>query len=120
MAIYTAATYIVSCTRSIIEQAELNAAEYDRMTALLNESIQLTKEYHRQLMEFMTQYEYQQRTQLNGLLEAFAYQADDETHYERALYAILAYSNQTGMVLQHADFEDFKTAMKSDCEFVLK
>ena len=120
MAVYTAAAYVVSCTRAIVEQAELNAAEYDRMTALLKESTRLEQEYHRQLMDFMKQYEQQQRTRLNSLLDAFAYLADDDTNYERAVYAILNYADQTGLALQHRDFDAFRAAMCSEEEFVLR
>ena len=120
MAVYTAAAYVGSCTRAIVEQAELNAAEYDRMTALLKESTRLEQEYHRQLMDFMKQYEQQQRTRLNSLLDAFAYLADDDTNYERAVYAILNYADQTGLALQHRDFDAFRAAMCSEEEFVLR
>ena len=115
-----AAAYVVSCTRAIVEQAELNAAEYDRMTALLKESTRLEQEYHHQLMDFMKQYEQQQRTRLNSLLDAFAYLADDDTNYERAVYAILKYADQTGLALQHRDFDAFRAAMCSEEEFVLR
>ena len=111
---------MVSCIRAIVEQAELNAAEYDRMTALLKESTRLEQEYHRQLMDFMKQYEQQQRTRLNSLLDAFAYLADDDTNYERAVYAILNYADQTGLALQHRDFDAFRAAMCSEEEFVLR
>ena len=120
MAIYTAATYMVSCTRSILEQAKLNAEEADRMTAILKETTRLTREYHRQLNDFMQRYEARQKAQLNGLLNAFDVLANGDTQYERAVYAILTYSNQTGLALQHADFGTFKAAMCSDEEFVLK
>ena len=120
MAVYTAAAYVVSCTRAIVEQAELNAAEYDRMTALLKESTRLEQEYHCQLMDFMKQYEQQQRTRLNSLLDDFAYLADDDTNYERAVYAILKYADQTGLALQHRDFDAFRAAMCSEEEFVLR
>lgn len=120
MAVYTAAAYVVSCTRAIIRQAELNAAEYDRMAALLKESLRLEQEYHRQLNRFMEQYERQQKAKLNGLLDAFDHFADDDTSYERALYAILAYADQTGLALQHSDFGEFCTAMRSGETFVLK
>ena len=120
MAVYTAAAYVVSCTRAIVEQAALNAAEYDRMTALLKESTRLEQEYHRQLMDFMKQYEQQQRTRLSSLLDAFAYLADDDTNYERAVYAILNYADQTGLALQHRDFDAFRAAMCSEEEFVLR
>ena len=120
MAVYTAAAYVVSCTRAIVEQAELNAAEYDRITALLKESLRLEQEYHRRLLDFMDQYEQQQKIQLNGLLDAFAHLADDDTNYERAVYAILKYADQTGLALQHKDFSTFRTAMRSEEEFVLR
>ena len=108
------------CHAAFVEQAELNAAEYDRMTALLKESTRLEQEYHRQLMDFMKQYEQQQRTRLNSLLDAFAYLADDDTNYERAVYAILNYADQTGLALQHGDFDAFRAAMCSEEEFVLR
>ena len=120
MAVYTAAAYVVSCTRAIIQQAELNAAEYDRMTALLKESLRLEQEYHRQLNQFMEQYERQQKAKLDGLLDAFNHFADEDTSYERALYAILAYADQTGLALQHSDFSEFCAAMRSGETFVLK
>ena len=40
-------------------------------------------------------------------------------NYEHALYAIVNFANQTGMALQHADFNEFKAAMNSDEVFVL-
>ena len=57
---------------------------------------------------------------LSGLLDAFAYLADDDTNYERAVYAILKYADQTGLALQHKDFSTFRTAMRSEEEFVLR
>lgn len=120
MAVYTAAAYVVSCTRAIIQQAELNAAEYDRMTALLKESLRLEQEYHRQLNQFMEQYERRQKAKLDSLLDAFDHFADEDTSYERALYAILAYADQTGLALQHSDFGEFCAAMRSEDTFVLK
>lgn len=72
------------------------------------------------LADFMKQYEQQQRTRLNSLLDAFAYLADDDTNYERAVYAILKYADQTGLALQHRDFDAFRAAMCSEEEFVLR
>lgn len=80
----------------------------------------LEQDYHRQLAQFMEQYQQQQRMRLSGLLDAFAHFADDDTSYERAVYAILAYADQTGMVLQHASFDEFTSAMQTDSAFVLK
>ena len=80
----------------------------------------MEQEYHRQLMDFMKQYEQQQRTRLNSLLDAFAYLADDDTNYARAVYAILKYADQTGLALQHRDFDAFRAAMCSEEEFVLR
>lgn len=72
------------------------------------------------LFIIMKQYEQQQRTRLNSLLDAFAYLADDDTNYERAVYAILNYADQTGLALQHRDFDAFRAAMCSEEEFVLR
>ena len=56
----------------------------------------------------------------NSLLDAFEYLADDDTTYERAVYAILKYADQTGLALQHRDFDAFRAAMCSEEEFVLR
>ena len=120
MAIYTVSSYVVSCVRSIIEEAKLNAKEYDRMTALLEENTRLMKEYHEQLNEFMKNYESSQRQMLQGFLNSFDYCTQTGDNYERAIYSIVNFANQTGIALQYANFNEFESAMKSDMDFVLK
>lgn len=120
MIVYTVSSAIVSCARSIIEEANLRTAEYNRMTELLNESARLAQEYHVKLNSFMQQYETQQRQALQGLLASFEYNAQTGENYELAIYAIINFANQTGIALQHTDFNDFSEAMMSDQDFVLR
>lgn len=41
-------------------------------------------------------------------------------HIRVGLYAILKYADQTGLALQHRDFDAFRAAMCSEEEFVLR
>lgn len=120
MAIYTAASYVTTCTREIIENANLKRDEYDRMRALLEQSTMLMHQYHLELNEHMRIYESKERTQMVQLLDAFEYNLENGLNYDAAIYAIVNYANQTGIALQHAKFDDFKTAMKSSDSFILK
>lgn len=120
MAIYTAASYVVTCTRSIINEAKLNAAEYEKMTLLLKESTELMKQYHEQLNSYMKHYKENQRNILQGFLDSFGYYSETGQDYERAIYSIVNFANQTGIALQYADFNEFSSAMRAKREFVLK
>lgn len=51
--VYTTASYVVTCTREIIKNANLNAAEYDRMTAILLESAREMDEYHEEFKSML-------------------------------------------------------------------
>lgn len=120
MAIYTAASYIVTSTREIIKNAKLNAAEYDRLRALLDQSTELIHQYRMQMNEAMSQYERRQRKNMTSLLNTFDYNISTGENYDKAIYAIVNFANQTGIALQHANFDDFDRAMISNDEFVMR
>lgn len=120
MAIYTISSYIVSCVRAIMNEAKLNVAEYNRMTALLKESTNLVKEYHEKLNEFMRHYEQNQRQIFQVFLNSFEDNLESGFQYEQAIYSIINFANLMGMELQYVDFDDFTSAMLSDDDFVLR
>lgn len=57
---------------------------------------------------------------MGRLLEEFDAQICTSNDIDGAVYAIVEYANQTGMALQHTDFNDFMGAMQSEDAFVLK
>lgn len=119
IAVYTVASYVVSTTREIIKNAELNAEEYARLEAIYLDSARELQERHQQLLENISAYRENQQRIMTGFLNSFDYNMETGENYEHALYAIVNFANQTGMALQHADFNEFKAAMNSDEVFVL-
>lgn len=120
MAIYSVASYVVTCTREIIKNAELNAKEYRRLAALNDEAANLIVEFRKQMEEQMSQYAASNRAILYSFLSEFQYNLDTGENYDRAIYAMVNFANQTSLVLQHADFSEFIKAMISNKEFTLK
>lgn len=120
MVVYTAASYVLTCTREIIKNAELNAEEYDRMAAILKESAKAVNEYHEEFKQHVAKCEEAQRKMLEGFIETFDYNLETGENYDQAVYSIVNFANQAGIVLQHADFKEFKRAMNSQDTFKLK
>ncbi len=120
IAIYSIANYVVANTRAIIKNAKLNALEYDRLSKLNDEATKIVSDFRKQLTQQMETYEKNQKMALNSFLATFDKGIVSESNCDSAIYAIINFANQTGVVLQHADFEDFSKAMVSDDVFVLK
>lgn len=119
MAAYTTASYVISCTREIIKNAELNAEEYNRMAALLQESTRTVNKTHEELKKYVALCESQQRAMLDGFIDSFEYDIATGENYDRAVHAIVSFANQAGIALQHVSFDEFKTAMRSQDTFIL-
>lgn len=119
MAIYSVANYVVASTREIIKNAKLNAAEYDCLTQLNNEATELVKDFHKKLINQMTDYEQNQKQQRKSLLTAFDEAVLTSNNFDTAIYAIIDFAGQTGIALQHTNFNDFSDAMISSESFVL-
>jgi len=120
MAVYTTASYVITCTREIIRNAKLNTEEYERLTAILEESTRATKEAHAEFAKHVAQCEERQRSMLNQFIESFEYNIDTGENYDEALIAIVNFANQAGFALQNVDFDDFAQAMTSHKTFRLK
>ena len=119
MVIYTAANYVITCTREIIRNANLNAEAYDRMTAILQESIRQAEAYRLDLEKLIAQCELNQRQMFERFLDSFEYNLETGENYDHAIYSIVRFANEAGMVLQHVKFDEFKGAMQSKDPFVL-
>ena len=120
MAVYTTASYIITCTREIIRNAKLNTEEYERLTAILEESIRATKEAHAEFAKHVAQCEERQRSMLNQFIESFEYNIDTGENYDESLIAIVNFANRAGFALQNVNFDDFAQAMTSHKTFRLK
>jgi len=119
IAIYSVANYMVASAREIIKNAKLNAAEYDRIAKLNNEMTELVKEYHAQLISQMEQYEQTQKHQMQTFLRSFDENIVSSDNCDYAIYAIIDFANETGIILQHTNFNDFSDAILSNDSFVL-
>lgn len=119
IAVYTTASYMVTCTREILKNAKLNAEEYDRMTALLLESTRQVEEYRREFELYLRSCEDNQAAICNRLLDSFTHNLETGENYDEAINAIVQFANETGIILQYIDFDDFDTAMREHRTLVL-
>jgi len=120
MAVYTTASYVITCTREILREAKLNTEEYERLTAILEESTRTANEYHDSFRAHVAMCEERQRLMLDEFIDNFNYNMETGENYDQALYSIVKFANQAGISLQHVKFDDFKQAMNSKTVFELK
>ena len=119
MAIYTTASYVVTCTREILKNAKLNAAEYERMAAILQESTRQMDEYHDEFKKYVAKCEEKQRRMFDKFIDSFEYNLETGENYDEAVFSIVKFADEAGIALQHVDFVDFQKAMRSKETFVL-
>lgn len=119
MVVYTTASYVFACTREIINNAKLNATEYERMASILIESRRAIDEYHEQFKLTIMECEERQREMLEGFIGTFDYNIKTGENYDEAIFAIVAFSDTAGIVLQHVGFQEFAEAMNSEEPFML-
>lgn len=120
MVVYTTASYVVTCTREIIKNANLNVEEYDRMKAILIESTREMNEYHEKFKTHVANCERRQREMFDRFINTFEYNLETGENYDQALLAICQFADEAGIALQHVGFDDFSNAMRSKSSFVLK
>ena len=120
MVVYTTASYIVTCTREIIKNANLNAEQYDRMAALLKESTRQMNEYHDAFKKHIALCEEKQRMMFDRFITTFEYNIETGENYDQALLSIVRFADEAGIALQHVSFKDFQDAMRSKDSFILK
>lgn len=120
MAVYTTASYVITCTREILREAKLNTEEYERLTAILEESTRAAKEYHDSFRAHVAMCEERQRILLDEFIDNFSYNLETGENYDQALYSIVKFADQAGISLQHVKFDDFKQAMNLKTVFKLK
>ena len=120
MAVYSVSSYMVACTREIIKNAKLNAEEFLRLTSLLEEETQIVYQQKTALEAQLSQYTDYRLRNMSEFLHRFDDVMQNGGNYDNAIFAIVSYANQTGIVLQHASKTDFDAAMISDNEFILK
>ena len=120
LVVYTTASYVFTATREIIKNAKLNAEEYNRMTALLEESTRQVEEYNQQLHDYLSKCETKQRSIMTEFLTSFNYYLETGENYDEAILAISRFAEQAGIALQHASFDEFSDAMKKKTVFRLE
>lgn len=119
MVVYTTASYVVTCTREIIKNANLNAEEYERMAAVLQESTKQMNEYHVEFEKYVAKCEEKQRKMFDRFIESFEYNLETGENYDQAVMSIVQFADEAGIALQNVDFNDFQNAMRSKEPFRL-
>lgn len=120
LAVYTTASYVFTAVREIVKNADLAEEEYERMTALLNESTSQMKEYSQQLESYLARCEMNQRLIMSEFLNSFHYNLETGENYDEAIYAISKFAEQVGITLKHLDFDEFGEAMRRKELFILE
>ncbi len=119
-AVYTTASYVFTATREIIKNANLEAEESDRLTAILLESKKQIDDYNVRLKAHIAQVESSQKRMMEDFLNSFNYNLETGDNYDEALNSIVRFANQAGISLQHVSFEDFSSAMRRKDVFSLE
>ncbi len=99
--------------------ANLNAEEAERAVAINNEMAKLIRDYREYIVSQINEYQANYRVSMSNLLESFDRGIASEDDLDSAVYAIIDYAEETGLALQHTDFDDFSDAMMSDKPFSL-
>ena len=119
MAVYTTASYVITCTREIITNAKLNTEEYERLTAILEESTREANEAHKEFEEHVANCVEAQRNMLNQFIDSFEYNIATGENYDQAIMSVVNFADHAGIALQNVEFNDFKNAMTSKKTFKL-
>ncbi len=118
MAIYSVAGIGITAAHSIIKNAKLNAEEYKRIAAILDENTMLMKEYHNKLNAYMQNIKQENRRMMSEFMISFNYDYETGENYEQAVCSLITFANRAGVSLKYAEFEEFENAMKTQDNFV--
>lgn len=113
MAVYTAASFIVTSTREIIRNANLRAEESSKLKAIYEESARIAREQHEEFKKYIELCESSQINMLNEFIDTFEYNFENSLNYDIAINSITKFAHQARIALQHVDFEDFSNVMKN-------
>ena len=120
MAIYSITSSMIMATKSIIEQAELNAQQYRRAKELLDEEYLMLHEYRTQLDKELKAFRKDRKETFATFLNSFDQAAFVTADYSAAINSIVVLSNSMKFSLQHKEFAEFKKAMLTNQKFILK
>lgn len=120
IAIYSISSYVLLTTKAIMEQAKLNAKEYDRLAALHDESTALVKQYRQKLNEEFGRYRADKKNIMDNFIVNFDNGLFNTHNYNDAIDSIVKLSNQMHYSIKNHEFNDFCEAMNNKEEFVLR
>lgn len=120
MAVYTTSNMVFTATREIIQRAELEAREMDRLAAVLKESAKEINRSNSELSKYIDSCSVQQQEMYNKFLASFNYNMETGENYDDAINSIVSFADKVGIELNHVSFEDFSSAMRSRKTFRLE
>ncbi|NCD10103.1 MAG: hypothetical protein EOL98_11890 [Negativicutes bacterium] len=120
IAIYSISSYVLLTTKAIMEQAKLNAQEYNRLAALHDEATAAVKQYRKKLNEEFEKYRADKKSIMDNFIINFDNGLFNTHNYNEAIDSIVKLSNQMHYSIKNRDFNDFCDAMGAQEEFVLR
>ena len=111
MAIYTTFSFIASSTKAVIENANLRAEEYQRLTLFFEQATEMQKDYHQQILASIDKCEIRVRNNMRSLIESYDYDIGTGRNYDNALRSLTTFARSMGIALQYADYSSFEDAM---------
>lgn len=112
MAVYTTASYVIACAREIIRNAKLAEEEYNRLTAIIEESAKTIYDKRLQFERYIQQCEESQRRILDSFISSFEYNIETGDNYDEAVSVIVDFANKVGFYLRDVNFDDFAEKMR--------
>lgn len=114
MAVYTVASFVVSNTRAMIRQHQLNAERYNKLADLYEEAAAAMSIYRQQLEAELENY----LSKKKHMLQYFMNNVDSCMHNgerpERLIAVLSCFATNLGMELKYAKFSEFAEMMQSD------
>ncbi|MGE4588703.1 MAG: hypothetical protein AB7E34_03925 [Acidaminococcaceae bacterium] len=120
IAIYSISSYVLLTTKAIMEQAKLNAQEYNRLAALHDEATAVVRQYRQKLNEEFDKYRADKKVIMDNFIANFDSGLFNTHDYNDAIDSIVNLSNQMHYSIKNRDFSDFCDAMNNENEFVLR
>src|SRR5699024_10153037 len=95
----------------VIENANLRAEEYQRLTLFFEQATEMQKDYHQQILASIDKCEIRVRNNMRSLIESYDYDIGTGRNYDNALRSLTTFARSMGIALQYVDYSSFEDAM---------
>lgn len=114
MAVYTVASFVVSNTRAVIRQHQLNAEKYNKLADLYEEAAAAMDVYRQQLEAELGTYIAKKSYMLQYFMNNVDSCMRNGENSERLIAVLSCFATNLGTELKYAKFSEFAAMMQSD------